>query len=193
MRDPGGETNNPVVVGELGEALAAGQDISADLKSALHAGQIKTETYISMTQKAADQEYKRGARHLAEAMKPSPADRYTPDKNRRYADAVLRFDNLVSSGVKPIDAAQQVVDAYLGDRGRTLNGLPSPRYLQGSDKTDIDALQRAKNQAASAYQFGEIDTQEYKYQMELIEKLEKIARENASGLKSLEDIEKERR
>lgn len=193
MRNSGAEINNAVVVGEIASALASGVDVNQMLKDALHAGHIKTETYISMVGKAANREYKDGMQYLARSMKPGLLDRYNPDVNRRWADAALRYNSLVARGSDPMEASQQVVESYMGGVARSINGLPAPKYLQGNDKMDIAALQNAQIQTAEAFKMGEMDISEYNYQMKTLEALMKLANQYGDATKASEDLEAQRK
>lgn len=185
LRNPT-EANNPRVVGEIADAISNGVDAKTLLDQALADGNIKTETYISMVGKLSSREYKDGLTYLENALKPNIADRYNPDIHRRHADAVLRFNNLVEQGTDPVDAATDVVQSYLGDVGRTINGLPSPRYLKGQNKSDLNALFDAMTDTAAAFSRGELSTDDYNYEMNNIKELIEIVGRTQSASSATE-------
>ena len=167
------EENDPVTVGALVERLEYGMDITGDLASAHAKGKIKTETLLSMRKSQADTKYKRGLTYVG-ALKPSDADKWSPDKHVRYAEAVDEYSSRVASGQDPLDVSKDIVGRYLDDVRRTARGILKPRFLDG-DKTDVSALDAAKEKTAQAFQEGRIDATEFGRESERLQLLTEMA------------------
>ena len=63
--------DDPVVVGEITEALELGMDIEPILADALERGQIKTSSYISIKKAMGARDYKRGLYYINNSLKPT--------------------------------------------------------------------------------------------------------------------------
>jgi hypothetical protein len=168
--------NNPVVVGEISEGIALGFDVRSDIETAMKNGQINTATYISFKKQLGNREFQRGLAYINKSLQPSPADRWTPDRNLRHAEAIDDYEERVAKGENPIDVARDIVDLNVGQSRRSLLGLRSPRYLTG-DKTNPQDLENAKRKTAEAFRRGALNGYEFKRESEIIKKLEELAHE----------------
>lgn len=181
--------NDPIEVGEIAEMIAMGQDPTAALDEAISSGKITTQTYVSMKSNAAKKDYQGALNYVSDAMKP-PQFYYNPDKALKYAEAIRSFDNRVSAGENPARVASDIVKNNTADIRRTSIGLAIPSYLQGGKAAalNIDALETAKFETASAFERGEITSDEYRYQIELIDQRMDLALESeqSSGVDSAE-------
>lgn len=177
MRNPT-ENNNPVVVGEIAEALAMGQDVDQALDDALRARQIKTETFVSFKTQTAQAGYKTALNYITNAIKPSDFY-YNPDKSLKFAEAILSFQNRVGAGEDPAVVAQEIVKNNTANITRTSRGLAIPTYLKGDAEAtgNMLQLQSAEMDTVQAYQAGKLSDDEYRYQMDLIGNHIRIARE----------------
>lgn len=188
------EENDPVVLGGLASDLELGRDITERLTLAQARGQVKTETFIALRKQQADQKFKRGLSYVG-ALKPSDADKWSPDKHVRYADAVDEYSSRVASGQDPLEVSQDIVGRYLDDVRRTARGILRPRFLEG-DKGDISALEQAKEKTAQAFQAGKIDASEFAREAERLDLLSELALQrgaNAEELSSEELKEREKK
>jgi len=161
------EENNPVVVGELGARIALGADVSEDLDRALHAGDIKPETYISMRESVADKGMRRAVEYVNDSLRPSPADRYDPGKHYRHANAVDELYGRVGKGEDPSAAAKSVVARYLTNARVRLMGLRQPKYLKGL-RSDPQAVDEAMAWTARAWQNKTISEEAYQDEMRVL-------------------------
>jgi len=181
--------NSPLVIGELAEQVEMGLDVRAQLKAALQQGHIKTETYITMSRQVANREYKQGSAYISRALKPTAADKWSPDKNLRYAEAMDRFNDLVTRDMPPIQAAKEVVKAYTNDIRRTFKGLRKPAFMpERGDKESYRDLEMAEALTVAAFEKKNISETEYQEEIDLINELKELAleRENADSLMSQE-------
>ncbi len=167
---------NPYVKANLAEAVALGRDVRMDLDRARENGQIDGDTYVSLRRQAADQNYRSGAAYVDDALKLGMADKWSPDKNLRYAEAMDEYSALVQSGLAPEVASKQVVNNFMRDRRRSISGIPKPRLLQG-DKQDLQALQNAMQQTVQKWQQGQMSPEVYQRETTRIEELMELARE----------------
>lgn len=165
--------DDPIVVGEIAEQIELGMDVRPQLKAAIEADQISGRTYIQMSKLVSQKEYKEGSSYISDAMKPSPADKWSPDKNLKYAEAFNRFNDLVSEGIQPLVAAKEVVTSYTSDLRRTINGLRKPAYLEGR-KDDSGNLEKAEQLTVAAYRKGQLTDEQYNDEIELIYQLKDI-------------------
>ncbi|MFP3928638.1 MAG: hypothetical protein ACLFUP_07020, partial [Desulfobacteraceae bacterium] len=164
------EDNDPITVGQIAEQLELGMDIRPQLKTALIEGDIKTETYISMLRAVGKADYSQGFNFLRNALKPTQMEKWNPDRNLRYAEAIDEYNAQVARGQDPLEVSHELVDLYLGDQRRTLGGLRRPRFLIGK-KDNIDDLHRAQEATRQKFLNRTIDAQEYEREMDLIEEL----------------------
>ena len=187
---------NPFVKADLEESMLRGEtDIKASLKIALHDGHIKGTTYTSLLKQYENKEYKAGSAYIARALKPSDADQYDQDKALKYADSMDLYRAKVKGGVDYDTASKEVVAQALSDTQRSLRQILKPKYLKG-DKTNIDALELAKYETATAFEKGLIGVEEYKREIGMIEDLLKVLKDNESILNldvELEAARKKRR
>jgi len=165
------KNNNPYVVGPIAEKLALGGDIREDLNKAAANGDIKSETFITMSGTNADKQKAEGMGLLVRALKPRPADKYNPDLHLAYADAIDLYNIRVRElpeGTTPIDIARDIVGAKADDVARTMSGLLRPRYFEGQQYT-LETLSEAQKRTIDAYYDGQILEGEYSFQIRLIE------------------------
>ncbi|MBU1008395.1 hypothetical protein KKA53_04950 [Candidatus Dependentiae bacterium] len=168
------QENNPHIVGELSEKVELGLDVRKDLKRALEKGEIKEETYITMTRQVTNKKYKRGLSFLSNAMKPTMMDKWNPDKNLRYAEAIEEWNFKINEGQDPVKAAIELVRQYTDDTRRTMAGLRKPMFLRGL-KNDLAALNEAENATYRAWKSGRISDERYNKESELIRTLKTLA------------------
>lgn len=177
---------DPFTKGDLDESLIRGEeDFKAQLKLALHNKHIKGTTYSTYLKQYNNNEYKAGSAYIARAIKPSDADKYDQDKALKYADAQDLYRAKIKGGMDYDTASKEVVAQALSETQRTIRQVLKPKYLKG-EKTDIDALEMAKYETAIAFEKGLIGVEEYKREIQSIEDLLKILKDN-QDLLSIED------
>lgn len=167
-------TDNWLVAGDLWDRMARGEDIRADALKAASQGQIKGVTYISMIKKQGDQEYKRGLQAIKSALKPSEFERWNPDKNYRFKEAVEMFNGALAADTEkqftPMEIANQVLNRYSTDLRRTFAGMPAPKYLpEGKSKMDRMALDEAAMQTTREHAAGRLSDEEFLFEMQLLQ------------------------
>jgi len=199
--DPNAEKvkNDPVTVGEINDKLNLGMNVRPLLTSALHDRKINTGTYITMMGQVGNKEFKRGSDYITMALAPTQADRWSPDKGPRYAEAMDRYFILIGRGVNAVTAGRDVVDSYLVGMKRTFRGLRRPIYLSDSqmqggtgDRKSKADLDLARTLTVQAYQMGAISDDVYKEEINLIDQLEKLSSEITQIEVEVSDDEKRR-
>lgn len=165
--------DNPIVVGEIAERIEMGMDVRKELRAALDKKQMSNKTYIQMSKLVAQKEYQEATSYLSNAIKPTPAEKWSPDKHLKYAEAKNRLNNLASSGVQPLVAAKEVVEAYTSDLRRTINGLRKPVHLEGKKNNPVD-LEKAERLTVEAYKKGTLTDDQFKDETDLIYRLKEI-------------------
>jgi hypothetical protein len=166
-------SDDPGTLFDLYEKLARGEDITDDLLSATHDGALRTETFRTMAKNYVDQKYKRGAAYLVSALKPGPADQWTPGLHKRFADAQLNYNILIEGGMDPIAAAKNVVNRVVAAIPLTYDSVPRPKYLVGQ-KNNRAGLEAAKEAATVAYNNQAISAEEYAQELGYINDLIKV-------------------
>ena len=191
MRNPA-TANNPIVVGEIAEKIALGEDATTDLETAMSEGQITTETYLSMRTNVAKKGFSDAKAFITSAIKP-PEFYYNPDKSLAYAEAIKSFNVRVSSGEDPWKVANEIVQNNTSNIRRSLVGLAVPTYLKGGAKAakDIDALEAAKFETAMAFQKGDLTVEEYSYQIGIIQERINLVNEMNQSIENSEGLDAE--
>ncbi|MBW2632316.1 MAG: hypothetical protein JRC90_11285 [Deltaproteobacteria bacterium] len=174
------DENNPVIVGRLASDIELGFDVDERLYLALTNGDIKSETYITLKAKLGDRDFKQGMNYVSRALKPSQADKWTPDRHVRFAEAIDDYQARVGQGQNPIDVAREIVDLNIGHIRRTILGLRIPRFLTG-EKTNLMDLALAKTVTVGKYQAGELTIEEFNREAILIKQLEDLVGELSGG------------
>jgi len=187
---------DPFTKADLDESLIRGEeDFRAQLKSALFNKHIKGATYSTYLKQYNNNEYKAGSAYIARAIKPSDADQYDEDKALKYADAQDLYRAKIKGGMDYDTASKEVVAQALSETQRTIRQVLRPKYLKG-DKTNPDALEAAKYETAIAFEKGLVGVEEYKREIQAIEDLLKVLKDNEAilGLDAeLEAARKKRR
>lgn len=192
--------NNPVVVGQIAEGLELGLDVEDNVDAALKNGQINTATYISMKGKLGDREFKRGLYYINRALQPAPADKWTPDRNVRHAEAIDDYQDRVANGGDPVKVAREIVDLNIGHIRRTISGIRAPRFLVG-DKMDIQDVEAAKAKTVEQFKRGAITVEEFQRESEIFKEIgqlidelgttEKVDEEMSGRMKQSEKLRKQ--
>lgn len=186
-------SDNPLVVGDLNDQIALGVDVSDQLSIELEQGQISGKTYAAMRKALSNKQSTIGLKILNEALQPSPADKWSPDKNLKHSNATVDYYNKVAAGMKPVDAAQEIIQDYTSHLRRTKNGIPKPYYLNG-DKNDISALNEAEEVTVRSYELNTITPSEYTRQIEIINNLKDLINDSGKteeSNKHLEELKKQ--
>jgi len=184
---------NPFTKSDLEVNILRGtEDFKDQLKFALHNGHIKGATYTAYLKQYNNEKYKAASSYIARALKPSEADKWSEDKHVKYADAMDLFKAKISNGADYDLASKEVVSQYISEMNRSVEGLSKPKYLKGS-KDDIDALETAKYDTAMAFHDNLIGIEEYKREIQTIENLQKVLRENQAMIEMDADLEAARK
>ncbi len=174
------QADNWETVVAINERVNIGEDATEDLRTAVVKGLISQKTAAAIGKHMKDEEYKRAAAQMDRALKPSEFDKWSKDKNLRHAEAYELFWGKMASGKKPLEAATEVIEQYLGSMSRSAKMLGRPRNLQGAID-DPAALSAAKQATVQDLQTGRISAEEYKAEMNRIERLEDNARDKAQA------------
>lgn len=174
----GGEKaeNNPMLVGQLVARLEMGEDITADLDSAMKRGDIRPDTFISLKKQAAGDLFKRGSAFVSKALRPGEMDRFDQERNLRYARAMENYTRKVSEGQDPMEAARDVVFETVSEKTSAFMALPSPRYLDG-DRNNLGNLNKAWRLTTDKWKAGALSDGEYQREIRLIERLQRLKRD----------------
>lgn len=165
--------DDPIVVGELSVAVVRGIDINKPLLEALEKNQIKTETYIALKKGSASKEYKDGLGLITNALKPSAADKWSPDKHLRYQEAIDTYHQKLQVGLDPVDTGRSISKSYTSDKRRSIDGFPRPAYLEGDKNSRVD-LEAATDRTVKAFLSEEISKAEYNRQINIISELQEL-------------------
>jgi hypothetical protein len=162
----GRAVNNPIVVGDLAQRIALGEDVNTALDEELAAGNIKGETYVTMKANVTKDDVKNAFSYINKAMQPSE---YEMDFNLKqsWADAIDLLNERIAKGEDPMRSARQIVKM----RRKRLPTPPAgrPRYLSG-DVTKIFDLEMSMRETVDQYKAGRIGPVEANQEVELIER-----------------------
>lgn len=180
------EANNPEVVGDLARRLALGDDIADDLNAAMIKGDIKDQTFITMTANMAKEDVKRAYSYINKAMQPSE---YEMDFNLKqtWADAVDLLNERIARGQDPMTSARDIVRS----RRKRLPTPPAgrPRYLSGTLETT--SLETAMRETVEGFRAGQIGPVEANQEIELIERHMEWLRLQTDADDTLSEMDKE--
>ena len=188
--------DNPWVVVEAQQMVEQGQDVTQFLKTAEESGQLSTKTVASVGKHSIDEKSKRAMQYIDRALKPSEADKWSPDKHLKYADATRLYYAKIASGMDYDQAAVEVVRGYIDGVRRTLRTLPTPQGMTPDQKTDTAALNQKRAELVEKFRTRQITPEVYTEEMKNIDALIKIAEEEAQANESdaeLEAIRKKRK
>jgi hypothetical protein len=167
--------DNPWTISELHDQVERGQDITEQLRTAVEAGQLSGKTAASLGKHAVDEKSKRAMQYIDRALRPSEADKWSPDKHLKYADATRLYYAKIAGGTDYEQAAYEVVKGYIDNVRRTVKMLPTPEGLTSEQKTDLTALEQAKQATAEKFRSGRLTPDVYREQMNALDNLIKIA------------------
>lgn len=188
--------DNPWVVSDLHDKAERGVDISEDIRNAVDSGGLSEKTAASIAKHTTDEKSKRAMQYIDRALKPSEADKWSPDKHLKYADATRLYYAKIQSGMDYEQAAVEVVRGYISGVKRTLKQLATPEGMTPDQKTDLNALESHKVALAEKLRTKRITPEVYREQMRLVDNLIKIAEdseETSEMEKELTENERKRR
>lgn len=182
--------DNPWVVAELHDNVERGIEVSADrLKSLIDSGELSEKTAASIGKHQVDEKSKRAVSYIDKALRPSDADKWSPDKHVKYADAMRLYYAKIESGIDYEEAAYEVVRGYVDGIRRTLRGLRTPEGLSPDQKKDTAALEQAKLKLAEDLRSKKITSEIYFERMKNIDALMQIAVESLEMEESDNELE----
>jgi hypothetical protein len=170
--------DNPWMVTELHDKAERGVDITTDLRNAVEVGSLSEKTAASIGKHTTDEKSKRAMQYIDRALKPSEADKWSPDKHLKYADATRLYYAKIQGGMDYETAAAEVVRGYIDGVRRTVRMLPTPDGITQDQKTDMTALETSKQTLAEKFRKNQITPEVYREQMKNIDALIKIAVED---------------
>ncbi len=182
--------NNAEVVANIAAhiELRAFSDANQMLSEALVQGNIKGETYISMTQSLASKQFSDAMGYINKAMQPSELE-IDFFKKQKHAEAVADLAIRVAEGDDPMLAAKEIVKLNRTSQTATAARFRRPKYLKG-DKDNMIHLADTKFETTAAYRKGLIGPEEYIREMELIEQLENALTESQNYKTTDEELDK---
>ena len=165
----GTEFDNPYVVGEIVRKISRGEDVRTLLENGLRDGNIKDNTFVSLSADSENKAAQEGYGILQKSMQPTAADVFDNDKHVRFADAVDLFNirRRAEPERLPIDIAREILYSYQDELRRSRKGLPRPKYFEGKDY-DAASLKAAASETAKAFERGEISKEEYDFEIKRI-------------------------
>lgn len=169
--------NNPWVVSDLHDQVKRGIDINDAIRKAVDSGSLSEKSAAQIGKHATDEKSKRAMQYIDRALKPSEADKWSPDKHLKYADATRLYYAKVQSGMDYEQAAAEVVKGYIDGIRRTVKMLPTPEGMSNDQKTDLTALENQKAVLAEQFRKKAITSEVYRARMTNIDSLIKIATE----------------
>ena len=184
--------DNPWAVSEIYDDISRGLDPTDKIRAAVDNGTLSEKTAANTLKHASDEESKQAMALLENGLKPSGADKWSPDLNQRLTDAKVLYFAKVGAGADKFKASQEILKAYLDEARRTLKGLFRPKFIEG-EKTDPIALEKAKSATAEAFRSGRLTIDEFNAEFRNIENLIKIAEEAAKIEESSKDMQEIRR
>jgi hypothetical protein len=173
--------DNPFTVTDLHDQIERGVDVTDSIRSAIESGSLSEKSASAIGKHQTDERSKRAMQYIDRALRPSDADKWSPDKHLKYADATRLYYAKVTSGMDYEQAAFEVVKGYINDVRRTWRGLPTPEGLQGEQKKDPASLEKAKTVLVEKFRSGQITPTEYKERMKNIDSLIKLADEDSQA------------
>lgn len=182
--------NNAEIVGDIGARVELRDFKGAyDRLTEAHAsGQVKGETYIGLHKSIASKQFSDAVGYINKAMQPSDLE-IDFFKKQKHADAIADLAVRTASGENPIEAAKDIVSLNRTLQSSSYARYRNPRYMKG-EKDNLVQLADAKYETVEAYKRGEITDQEYKAEIELIEKIEAAVAERDRMKSTDEDLDK---
>jgi len=160
------QENNPVIVGDLAQKIAQGADVTDELNQALTDGDIKDETFITLSTNMAKADVQRAYSYINKAMQPAE---FETDFNLKqsWADAIDLLNERIARNEDPMKAARDIVRL----RRKRLPTPPAgrPRFLEG-DGNNINDLEKAKSLTVKQFRANQIGAVEANQEVELIER-----------------------
>lgn len=169
------EVDNPFLVSDLHGQIERGVDVTPLIAEGVANGSLSKKTAASIGKHQTDEKSKRAMQYIDRALRPSELDRWSPDKNLKYADATRLYYAKVAGGMDYEQAAFEVVKGYVDGVRRTVKMLPTPEGLTNDQKTDLAALEQSKQMIVSKLRSGLITPEVYREQMNAVDNLIKIA------------------
>ena len=181
--------DNPETVSSLHDSIERGIDIKDDIRAAVDAGTLSERTAASVLKHSTDEKSKRAMQYIDRALKPSEADKWSPDKHLKYADATRLYYAKIAAGMDYEQAAAEVVSGYISNLRRTWRNLPAPPGMTDDQKRDPVALQTKQAELTQKLQTKQITPDEFRLQMKNIDNLMNLAAEDLAAESSNAEIE----
>ncbi len=185
--------DNPWVVGDIHDAVERGVDVTDQIRQAVDNSNLSERTASSLLKHTTDEKSKRAMQYIDRALKPSDADKWSPDKHLKYADATRLYYAKIASGIDYETAAYEVVNGYIQGIRRTVKMLPIPEGMSQDKKTDLTALEQQKAVLSEKYRTIQITEDVYLEQMRVVDSLIKIATETQNAETSNTELEELRK
>jgi hypothetical protein len=170
--------DNPYTVTDLQDKIERGIDVTEAIRQAVDSNQLSEKTASSIGRHVVNEKSKRAMQYLDRALRPSDADKWSPDKHLKYADATRLYYAKVANGMDYEQASYEVVKGYIDGVRRTWKGLPTPQGLQESQKKDMASLEAAKQVLVEKLKTKQLSPNEYIEQMKIVDNLLKLAAES---------------
>lgn len=180
-------TDNPIIVGDIGEKLEAGLDVRDDLERALETGDIKDTTYITLRKSAGDARFKRGMSFIKTVVKPNPLDKTDYEMNHRAAEAEAEYSRRFGEGEEDeMEIARDIAFKFTSEKKSSFRSLPSPKYLEG-DRSDLGMLNKSRIKTLESFKNGTMQPDEYRKEIRLIDELVRQLRAQQAAEKAYEE------
>ena len=167
--------DNPWAVSSLHDQIERGVDVTTAIREAVDNGSLSSKSAATISKHSTDEKSKRAMTYIDRALKPSDADKWSPDKHLKYADATRLYYAKIAGGMDYEQAAAEVVKGYIDGVRRTVRTLPTPEGLTNDQKTDLDALEAHKKALAEKFRANRLTPEVYREQMKAVDSLIKIA------------------
>ena len=160
---------------DLHDKIRRGIDVTDEIRVAVEDGILSEKSGADIGKHQTNEKSKRAMQYIDRALKPSEADKWSPDKHLKYADATRLYYAKIAGGMDYEQAAYEVVKGYIDSVRRTLRGLRTPEGLTDEQKTDLTALEQSKAVIVEKLRSKQITPEVYREQMNNIDNLIKIA------------------
>jgi hypothetical protein len=162
--------NNPMVLFDIITKAELGIDVREDIKEAVEGRSLTTRTAAQWFEKSIDKQYNEGLYFIKNSFGTGADILYSQDKKSRFAEAVNLYNTRIRAGEKPyIKVASDIVASYLGEMRRTEQAQRKPKYAV-YDKGVLN-IQDTMEKTTDAFIKGSILAEEYKLEIELIQRL----------------------
>ncbi len=181
------QTNNPVAVGALAVRIGRGEDVLDELNELVASGDIKDQTYITLTTNMGKLEVQRAYSYVNKAMQPGEMVTDIEPK-QSWAEAIDLLNERIARDEDPMVAARDIVRHRI--KRLPIRPVGRPRFLTG--KVDnIPDLEKAMAETVKQFRNDKIGVVEANQETNIIERHIEWLKRQAETDETLKDMDKE--